>query len=233
MSIADNIARVRDKMQEAALLSGRNEKDVRLIAVTKYVDVDKIAEAVSAGIKDVGENRVQEFLSKEDFFSANNLSVNLIGQLQTNKVKYITGRVSLIHSVDRLPLVLQIDRAANALGIVQDVLIEVNMTDEAKRGGVQPDELTRLLEACSAVKGVRVRGLMCIPPVVDEAAARDSFAKLRRLSEDVSRLSLPNVFMDELSMGMSGDFASAIQEGATIIRVGSAIFGARRYPVTA
>ncbi len=233
MSIADNIARVREKMQEAALRSGRNVDDVRLIAVTKYVDIDRIKEAVSAGIKDVGENRVQEFLSKEDFFNENHLSVNLIGQLQTNKVKYITGRVSLIHSVDRLPLVLQIDRAANALDIVQDILIEVNMTDEAKRGGVQPDELTRLLEACSAAKGVRVRGLMCIPPVVDEVAAVASFAKLRRLSEEVSRLSLPNVFMDELSMGMSGDFASAIQEGATIIRVGSAIFGARHYPATA
>lgn len=231
MSIADNIKRVRENMEEAAINSGRKPEDILLIAVTKYVDIARIQEAIDCGITHAGENRVQEFMDKSDFFSKNNIFVNLIGQLQTNKVKYVVGKVPLIQSVDRLSLAQQIDKIAVSREVVQDVLIEINIAQEPQKGGITPEgsEVYDLLAEISAMKGVRVKGLMCVPPVVGEREAREYFAKLRRLFYDIRDKKIPNIFMEELSMGMSGDYTSAIREGATMVRVGSAIFGPRVY----
>ena len=231
MSISDNIKRIRDTIADTAVSSGREVDSVKLIAVTKYVDTARIQEAVDAGITSVGENRVQECMDKYEFFCGNNLSVNLIGQLQTNKVKYVTGKVSLIQSVDRLSLAQQLDHIAVSRGVIQDVLIEINIAQEPQKGGLSPErnELFDLLAEISAMKGVRVRGLMCVPPAVGEREVRGYFAKLRELSFDVRDAKIPNIHMDELSMGMSGDYTSAIRDGATMVRIGSAIFGPRVY----
>lgn len=150
----------------------------------------------------------------------------MIGQLQTNKVKYVIGNASLIQSVDRLELAKEISRLAVKAGITQDVLAEVNIGGEAQKGGIAPDELKDLLSIISELPGIRVKGLMCVPPAVGEEARR-YFASMRRLFEDIASAGIPGVDMRELSMGMSGDYKSAIKEGATMVRVGTAIFGAR------
>ena len=177
----------------------------------------------------MGENRVQELTGKLEFFRARGAEVNLIGQLQTNKVKYIIGKVDMIQSVDRLALAQEIDRLAARAGVVQVVMIEVNIGGEAQKGGIGPDELPGFLEMISAMNGIRVKGLMCIPPAVGEDGARPYFAKMRALFETLGSNQLPNVSMEQLSMGMSGDYMAAIAEGATMIRVGTALFGARQY----
>lgn len=231
MSIADNLKRVRESIANAAVRSGRTPDDVQLIAVTKYVDTARIQEAIDCGVTRVGENRVQEFTEKAEFFESNHVSVNLIGQLQTNKVKYVTGKVELIQSVDRLSLAQTIDKVACAREVVQDVLIEINIAQEPQKGGISPegDELDALIAEVSLMKGVRVKGLMCVPPAVGEREVRGYFAKLRRLYHDIRDKNIPNISMEVLSMGMSGDFESAITEGANMVRVGSAIFGPRVY----
>ena len=211
---------IRENMEKAAARAGRDVNTVKLIAVTKFVEEARISEALDCGVTAVGENRVQELTGKLEFFRARGAEVNLIGQLQTNKVKYIIGKVDMIQSVDRL--------AARA-GVVQDVMIEVNIGGEAQKGGIGPDELPGFLEMISAMNGIRVKGLMCIPPAVGEDGARPYFAKMRALFETLGSNQLPNVSMEQLSMGMSGDYMAASAEGATMIRVGTALFGARQY----
>lgn len=229
MSIWENYLTIRENMERAAAAAGRGADSVKLIAVTKFVEEARIAQALDCGITSVGENRVQELTGKLEFFRARGAEVNLIGQLQTNKVKYIIGKVDMIQSVDRLALAQEIDRLAVREGMVQDVLIEVNIGGEAQKGGIAPDELPGFLEMVSAMNGIRVKGLMCIPPAVGEDGARPYFARMRTLFETLGSKKLPNVSMEQLSMGMSGDYMAAIAEGATMIRVGTALFGARQY----
>ena len=224
MSIRDNYLTVMENIAAACAQCGRGEAEVKLITVTKFVDTGRIAEAVAAGARHVGENRAQEFRDKLDFFKENGLDAHLIGQLQTNKVK---GNASLIQSVDRLELAKEISRLAVKAGITQNVLAEVNIGGEAQKGGIAPDELKDLLSIISELPGIRVKGLMCVPPAVGEEEARRYFASMRRLFEDIASAGIPGVDMRELSMGMSGDYKSAIKEGATMVRVGTAIFGAR------
>lgn len=231
MSIAGNYMGIMEGIASACAAAGRSTESVKLIAVTKYVDTERIAEAVAAGAKNVGENRVQEYREKQSFFRENGLDVHLIGQLQTNKVKYLVGNGVLIQSLDRIELAREISRVASSRGVIQDTLVEVNIGGEAQKGGIAVDELIPFIEVVSVLPGIRIKGLMCVPPAVGEDGARSYFATMRRLFEDIRSRNVPNVDMQELSMGMSGDYKAAVMEGATMVRVGTAIFGAR--PVAA
>ncbi len=228
MSVRDNYLAVRENMEKACARAGRSVSDVTLVGVTKFVEEDVIAEAIDCGLTDVGENRVQEWQRKREFFARRGVRAHLIGQLQTNKVKYtLDAGIKLIQSVDRLALAQELQRQCLLHGCTQDVLIEVNIGDEAQKGGVEREELPDLLSQISAMTQIRVKGLMCIPPAVGAEDARGYFARMRRLYEATAALALPNVQMQILSMGMSGDYTVAIEEGATMVRVGTAIFGAR------
>lgn len=228
MTISENLEIVRERMRLACERSGRAERDVRLIAVTKYVETARIAEAVKAGVTEIGENRAQEFTEKLNFYKQNDLRAHFIGQLQTNKVKYICGKADLIQSVDREPLLDAIHAYAAKNGITQDILIEVNIGREMQKGGVIPEALPALIERIASLDHVRLRGLMCVPPAVDPEAVRPYFREMRAWFERLKR-DHPELPIDTLSMGMSHDFETAIEEGATTVRVGTAIFGPRNY----
>ncbi|MBR3382395.1 MAG: YggS family pyridoxal phosphate-dependent enzyme [Clostridia bacterium] len=226
--IAENFRRVRDNVAEAAVKSGRSPGAVRLIAVTKFVETERILPALEAGCLEVGENRAQELRDKYDFFRAHGQRTHFIGQLQLNKVKYLIGRADLIQSADRVEAFSEIDRLAGRHGLRQDCLVEINIGNEPQKAGILPEELPELLKVISGMSNIAVKGLMCIPPSAGSEAAY-YFKKQRELFENAKELKLRNVSMELLSMGMSGDYISAIAEGANMVRVGSAIFGPRHY----
>ena len=226
MTIRENLEAVRESMRLACRRSGRAEDEVRLIAVTKFVEIARIREAVEAGVTEIGENRAQEFTEKLNFYKQNRLRAHFIGQLQTNKVKYVCGKADLIQSVDREPLLDAILGYAGRNGIIQDILIEVNIGREAQKGGIAPEALPVLLDRIAGSPQVRLRGLMCVPPAIEKEAVRPYFREMRTLFERVQR-EYPELPIDTLSMGMSHDFDTAIEEGATTVRVGTAIFGPR------
>ncbi len=217
--IRANVERVRERIARAAGRAGRRPEDVLLIAVSKTVDVDRIKSAVSAGITALGENRVQE--AKEKVAAVGRpVPWHLIGHLQTNKVKDALALFDVIHSIDRLELARECERRARASGRVIDALLEVNVAGEASKSGLAPGDVAEALSAMAALDHVRIHGLMAIPPAVERAEdARGWFRQLRALAERHG--------LKELSMGMSADFEVAIEEGATMVRVGTAIFGAR------
>lgn len=223
MGIVDNLKAVYDNMADAAAKTGRDLSEIKLIAVTKTVEPERIMEAVAAGADRIGENRVQELLKKYDAYG--NAEKHLIGQLQSNKVKKIVGRVALIHSVDRLSLAEEIDRCAREAGTVCPVLIEVNLGGEAQKGGVAPEPLFDLAGAMLGMKNLGLKGLMTVPPVCPPESARAYFGRLRELLGSCN--AQLGARMHELSMGMSADYREGILEGATYIRVGTAIFGKR------
>lgn len=228
MSVRENYIRICENIEDACARAGRSRDTVTLVAVTKFVEEARIEEAVAAGIREVGENRVQEWQRKYGFFQEHGLGMHLIGQLQTNKVKYVVNRgLTLIQSVDRLSLAQEIERQCALHNAVQDVLIEVNIGEEEQKGGVAQNALGGLLDAVSALSHIRVKGLMCIPPALGAGEARPYFARMRALFEKFSAYRADNVEMRVLSMGMSGDYAAAVEEGATMVRVGTALFGAR------
>ncbi len=227
MTIADNYKKIKDNIADAAIKSGRNPDDVTFVAVTKFVDTDRILQAIEAGADTVGENRAQEFMDKEEFFKKYNLRTHFIGQLQTNKVKYILGKVQLVQSVDRLALAKELSRVASLKGLSQDILIEVNIGEEEQKGGVMPDELCELLSQVALMPNIFVKGLMCVPPAVGEREVHKYFASMRKLFDEIASMRMENVKMDVLSMGMSSDYMAAIAEGSTMVRIGSALFGAR------
>ena len=226
MSIAENITEVRENMAAACRKAGRSVDDVQLIAVTKYVDTDRIGEAFACGLKTVGENHAQEVRDKLTFYKQYGAELHFIGQLQSNKVKYIIGNVRLIQSADREKLLLDIDAHARKLDIVQGILLQVNIGDEEQKGGAAIQDVPYLMELACGLKHIRVEGLMCVPPDVDAQAARPYFARLYELREKLRPL-FPEQPLKELSMGMSHDYPQAILEGATMVRVGTAIFGKR------
>ena len=226
MSIRDNILEVQDNIAKACARSGRRSEEVLLLAVSKYVETERIAQAVEAGLRSFGENHAQEVREKLTFFKQNSCSVHFIGQLQTNKIKYVCCETALIHSVDRFALAEQISRRAVARGGIQDVLIQVNIGDEEQKGGVPAEEVQDIVGRCQELPNLRIKGLMCVPPAMEKEAVRPYFAEMRKLFETVSD-AFPGLEMDTLSMGMSHDYDVAVEEGATIVRVGSAIFGAR------
>ena len=226
MSIAQNIDEVRQEMANACARAGRTPQSVQLVAVSKYQSVDRIAEAVAAGVTIFGENHAQELTEKKTFFEQHGCGVHFIGQLQTNKIKYVCGFADLIESVDRQNLAAQLQQKACARGIVQDVLIQVNIGAEDQKGGVPDEDLDSFAESLVQYANLRLRGLMCVPPAVEAEQARVYFRKMRAYFDRLSDRWSANGF-DTLSMGMSHDFVVAIEEGATQVRVGSRIFGAR------
>ena len=226
MSIAENIALVRETMADACRRAGRDEKDVKLIAVTKYVEEARIAEAFACGLMTVGENHAQEVRDKLTFYKQYGAELHFIGQLQSNKVKYIIGNAHLIQSTDREKLLLDINAHAKKLDLVQGVLLQVNIGDEVQKGGASIQDVPYLLELMCGLKNLRAEGFMCVPPDVDAEAARPYFARLYELREKYCSL-FPELPLQELSMGMSHDYPQAILEGATMVRVGTAIFGKR------
>ena len=230
MSITENVAAIRARVNAAAVESGRRPEDILLVAATKMNDADRVKEAVAAGVDACGENRVQELLEKHPQGAYAGKPLHFIGHLQTNKVRQIVGLVDLIQSVDSEALLQKIDAQAEKRGIVQDILIEVNIGGEAAKSGVSPETLPALLERASAYPHLRVRGLMAIPPISTEPGGNhDYFCAMYKLFIDIGAKKYDNVSMDFLSMGMSDDFEDAIRCGANMVRVGSSIFGARHY----
>ena len=232
MNIAENVKDVKNKIAAAAISCGRNPEDILLCAATKMNDASRVREAVAAGIDICGENRVQELSEKNAQGAYEGCPLHFIGHLQKNKVKQVVGVVSLIHSVDSLDLLELINRKAESLEIVQDVLLEVNIGGEEAKSGFSPDELEPVLEKSGIFSSVRVRGLMAIPPICGFAEEnRPYFSQMKQLFVDIGAKKYDNVSMDYLSMGMSSDYEVAISEGANIVRVGTGIFGARDYGV--
>ena len=230
MSIAENIAAIRAKMDAAALACGRDPKEIRLCAATKMNGTDAVRQAIAAGVDCCGENRVQELVQKGSENTYEGAPVHFIGHLQTNKVRQVVGKVDIIQSVDRAKLLLAIADEAQKQGIRQDILLQVNIGYEAQKGGFLPEELTEVLEQVGKLPSIRVRGLMAIPPICQNYGDNDKFfQKMHQIGVDIKQKKYDNVWVDILSMGMSDDYASAIACGSTMIRVGTAIFGARQY----
>ena len=228
--VADNVAYIRSEMSAACHRAGRPADSVQLLAVTKTVSPEKINAAIQCGINQIGENRVQEFLKKRDDLLLDGVRTHLIGHLQTNKVRQIVGQVDMIESVDSLRLAKAISDRSDALRIITPILVEVNIGGEDAKSGIEPENLEGLLHEVSALSGIKVQGLMTIPPILHtECEKREIFSKMYQLFVDIKAKKIDNIDMQELSMGMSGDFREAILEGATIVRIGSALFGERQY----
>ena len=226
--IKENLNSVTESIRNAEKKSGRPAGAVKLIAVTKTYGADAINEAIDCGVTDIGENRVQEILEKYDRIKP--VRWHLIGHLQKNKVKYIIDKVCLIHSVDSMELAREINRQAEKIGKVQDILIQVNVSGEESKFGIKPEECPALCRDISGMDSVRVRGLMTIAPFTeDESVLRNVFCGLQQLSAKISEEKNDNISMDELSMGMTHDFPLAIEAGSTMVRVGTGIFGQRDY----
>ena len=229
MGLRENIEKLRRELDAAAGAAGQDPARVTLLAATKTQSSEAIREAIAAGITVCGENRVQELTAHLDDNAYEGAQVHFIGHLQTNKVKYVVGRVELIHSVSSEKLLLAIQDRAEKLGIVQDILLEVNLAGEASKSGFAPRQAVEAAEKAASLSNVRLRGLMCIPPISTQAGENlPYFEALRQLAVDIRQEMVDNrVYMDVLSMGMSGDWQDAVAAGSTCIRVGSALFGPR------
>ena len=228
--ITDNVKAVLDGIAEAALAAGRAPGDIRLVAASKMNSADRVREAIAAGVRACGENRAQELEEKLAQNAYDGAEVHFIGHLQRNKVKNVTGRVSLIQSVDSPTLMEMISDRAEKLGIIQDVLIEVNIGGEDAKSGAEPGFARELAARAGDFPALRVRGLMCIPPFEpDMSAVKNYFDKMYNLFVDIRDKKYDNTDMSILSMGMSGDYRQAIACGANMVRVGTAIFGMRHY----
>jgi pyridoxal phosphate enzyme (YggS family) len=227
MSIADNLKYILERIEKASLRAGRDPQSVRLVAVSKTKPANAVIEAAKTGQRIFGENYVQEFTTKAPLVTEP-VEWHFIGSLQSNKVKYIAGLVSLIHSVDRLSLAMEIEKQWGKLGKTCDILVEVNLSGEESKAGTTTAEAVQLVREIARLPHLRIKGLMTMPPFYDEPEpARPFFKQLRELAESIAAEGIPGVEMKELSMGMSGDFEVAIEEGATLVRVGTAIFGSR------
>lgn len=227
--IKDNVAEVEANIQKACERAGRSRDEVTLIAVSKTKPVSDIYEVMETGIKDYGENKVQELCDKIETISEP-LNWHMIGHLQRNKVKYIVDKVRMIHSVDSLRLAQQISSEAVKKGVDVDILIEVNVAEEASKFGLSTEAVIQLAEDISKLPAVHIQGLMTVAPFTENPEDnRPYFRNLRQLAVDIARKNIDNVTMNELSMGMTGDYEVAIEEGATMVRVGTGIFGTRIY----
>ena len=230
MSIAENVAQILSNIEKAALAAGRDPKEITLCAATKMNDAERVRQAIAAGIRCCGENRVQELTAKLSDNAYEGADIHFIGHLQTNKVKQVVGKVSLIQSVDSLRLLEAIEKEAAKQGIVQNILLEINIGQEESKSGLQLDEVHQMLEKVAVSSSLQVKGLMAIPPVCQNPGDNNKFfEEMCKLSVDITAKKYDNVFMEILSMGMSDDYADAIAHGSTMIRVGTAIFGARNY----
>ena len=229
--VAENYREVDRKVCEACARAGRDRSEVTLIAVSKTKPVEMIREAMEAGANVFGENKVQELCDKYEQLPKN-LHWHLIGHLQRNKVKYIVGKTDLIHSVDSLRLAEEISKEAAKKGTDERILIEVNVAGEETKFGVAPEEVEELIRKIAPFEGIEVQGLMTIAPfVTNPEENRQYFNRLKQLSVDISHKNIDNINMNVLSMGMTGDYEVAIEEGASFVRVGTGIFGERNYTI--
>ena len=230
MSIAENVAQVRRAIDEAAVKAGRDPREILLCAATKMNGADAVRQAIDAGVDCCGENRVQELVQKGKEDAYRGAPVHFIGHLQTNKVRQVVGKVDLIQSADRRNLLEALEKEAARQGIIQDVLLEVNIGGEASKSGFSPRELMGEVENFGNYPHLKALGLMAIPPVSEFPGENfEFFSEMRNLFVDIRQKKYDNVSMVHLSMGMSGDFADAIACGSTMVRVGTAIFGPRNY----
>lgn len=228
-AITENIASVKERIARAAERAGRHPSEIAIVAVAKGVDVERIREALEAGISIIGENRVQEALQKMKAVDGS-VTWHMVGHLQRNKVKQAVHIFDLIHSLDSLRLAEEINSRALTAGTIMDVLVQVNTSQEETKFGLEPQETINLLRAISTFKGLSVRGLMTIGAFLpDPEEVRPCFRRLRELKEKIIEADIPNIEMEYLSMGMTSDFEVAIEEGANIVRIGTAIFGPRAY----
>jgi len=227
-NIADNIKRIQSDIIEEALKCGRDPNEIRLMAVTKTVPAPLVNHAVSCGIRLLGENRAQELRDKYEEYNKDGVDIHFIGHLQTNKVKYIVDKVSMVHSVGSLKLAQEISRQCVKAGVSMDLLAEVNIGGEASKSGIPSQEVEGLLSEIAGLDAIKVRGLMTIPPIcANRVEIERYFSKMQAIMVDIKAKKIDNITMDFLSMGMSDDYRYAIPYGANILRVGSAIFGSR------
>lgn len=230
MSIEENVVLVRRNIASAAAEAGRNAGEILLVAATKMNDAGRIQRAIAAGVDVCGENRVQEMLEKNALGAYRGAPLHFIGHLQKNKVRQVVGLAALIHSVHSRELLEEISQIAEKRGIIQDVLLEVNIGGEASKSGFSPEDIPAALEFSARLPALRTRGLMAIPPICAfPEENRPYFLRMKQLFVDNAAKKYDNVCMDFLSMGMSGDYTEAVNCGANMVRVGSAIFGARVY----
>ncbi len=230
MSIFENIAAIRAKMNAAAIAAGRDPKDILLCAATKMNDAGAVREAIRGGVDCCGENRVQELVQKQAENAYEGAPVHFIGQLQTNKVKQVVGKVDLIHSIDRLKLLNAVQAEAARQGFLHDILLEINLVGEESKGGFTVSQAREIAENFAQFSNLRLRGLMAIPPICQNSGDNDKFfQEMYNLAVDITAKKSDNVCVDILSMGMSDDYTDAIRYGSTMIRVGTAIFGPRKY----
>ena len=230
MSITENVEKVLAEVAEAARAVGRDPAEIKLCAATKMNDAQAVREAIRAGVRVCGENRVQELVAKLADNAYEGAQVHFIGHLQTNKVKHVVGKVDLIQSVDSEHLLTAISREARKQGIRQDILLEVNIGEEAAKSGFTAEQILPLVDKIDSFPNIRLRGLMAIPPISRNPGDNlKFFLKMRQIYVDIRAKKNDNVPVDCLSMGMSGDFADAIAAGSTMVRIGTAIFGARDY----
>ena len=229
--INSNLKSIRNQIVNAAKKSGRLLQDISIIGVTKTIDVDRMEMLYDEGIISFGENKVQELMDKYDRFQ-NRIKWHLIGHLQTNKVKYIVGKVELIHSVDSIDVLGEIDKRAKKLGIIQNVLIQVNVSGEETKYGFSPDEVAHVIEVAKDYKSIKVKGLMTMAPNYENVEnTRPVFRGLKDLYDNISKGNYENVKMEVLSMGMTHDYEVAIEEGSNMIRLGTAIFGKKNVDI--
>lgn len=227
--LKENLQNVEAKIEEACKKSGRDRKDVTLIAVSKTKPVETLKEAYDLGVRVFGENKVQELTEKYDALPKD-IEWHMIGHLQRNKVKYIIDKVALIHSVDSLRLAQTIDKEAEKHNLIANILVEVNVAKEDSKFGLMPEDVDAFIDEIAKLKHIQVKGLMTIAPFVENPEKnRTVFADLRKLSVDIAKKNVDNVNVSILSMGMTNDYEVAVEEGATMVRVGTGIFGARNY----
>ncbi|MCL2405762.1 MAG: YggS family pyridoxal phosphate-dependent enzyme [Defluviitaleaceae bacterium] len=224
--IAANLLTINDAMYTAVKKTGRTMGDIKLIGVTKTVTPERIVQLLAAGVNCFGENRVQEFLPKHECLQHHMPTWHFIGHLQRNKVKFIIDKVAMIHSIDNMALALEVDKRASMAGIVMDILVEINIAGEDSKHGLDPSQALPFVQELTGLSNIRVKGLMCIAPFVKEPEDnRPYFKKMHKLLLDINQNNTHNHCLTELSMGMSGDYTVAIEEGATMVRIGTALVG--------
>lgn len=228
--VAQNVRAIMQQVRDTALQAGRDPSEVQVMAVTKTVDSVLVNAAIGAGITLLGENKAQELCAKYDSYHKDGVQIHFIGHLQTNKVRQIVDKVSMVESVDSIKLAREIDRHCAAIGKVMDVLLEVNIGREENKTGIFPEFLPALLEEAGKLEHIRVRGLMTIPPVCEtEEEVLQYFSQMRQLFIDIKQKKYDNISMEILSMGMSADYLAAVRCGSNIVRIGTAMFGQRNY----
>lgn len=229
IELKTRLENVLNRIKNAALACGRDPETIRLVAVSKTIPADMVKEAIEAGVKILGENYIQEARKKINDLSSHPLSWHFIGHLQTNKAKYAVKLFNLIHSVDSLKLARELNKQAKKINKIQNILIQVNISMESSKSGIYEQDALGLIQDISRFENLSVKGLMTMPPFFDEPErARPYFSALRKLRDQIKKESIPNIAMDELSMGMTGDFEAAIEQGASLVRIGTAIFGKRK-----